>query len=188
MIYMNFYSNIMNRILHAVVIVMLAAVTGASAHGQRMGQGQGLGQGQADNERLTAYKIAFFTQRLDLTPAEAEKFWPLYNKFSEDKSSLQAERLSLMHNASQNQLKMSDAELSAAADRLVQTYADEAALVSTFNKDLRKVLPPLKVIRLFQIENLYKQQLLRELNQRRQGQTGMQPGRGRFSQTESPDL
>jgi hypothetical protein len=186
MIYMNYYSNIMKRILYAAVIVMLAAITGASAQGQRMGQGQGLGQ--ADNERLTAYKIAFFTQRLDLTPAEAEKFWPLYNKFSDDKSSLQAERLSLMRNASQNESKMSEAELSAAADRLVQTYADEATLVSSFNRDLRKVLPPLKVIRLFQIENLYKQQLLRELNQRRQGQTGVQPGRGRFNQSESPDL
>jgi len=184
MIYMNFYSNVMKRIFYAVVIIMLAAVTGASAQGQRMGPGQG----QADNERLTAYKIAFFTQRLDLTPAEAEKFWPLYNKFSDGKSSLQAERLSLMRNASQNESTMSDAELSATADRLVQTYADEATLVSSFNRDLKQVLPPLKVIRLFQIENLYKQQLLRELNQRRQGQTGVQPGRGRFNQTESPDL
>jgi hypothetical protein len=93
-----------------------------------------------------------------------------------------------MRNASQNESKMSEAELSAAADRLVQTYADEATLVSSFSRDLRKVLPPLKVIRLFQIENLYKQQLLRELNQRRQGQTGVQPGRGRFNQSESPDL
>jgi hypothetical protein len=182
MIYMNFYSNNMKRTFIAVVIIMLAAITGASAQGQRMGQGQ------ADNERLTAYKIAFFTQRLDLTPAEAEKFWPLYNKFSDSKNSLQAERLSLMRNAVQNESKMSDAELSATADRLVQTYADEATLVSSFNRDLSKVLPPLKVIRLFQIENLYKQQLLRELNQRRQGQSGVQPGRGRFNQTESPDL
>ncbi len=31
--------------------------------------------------KLTAYKIAFFTQRLDLTPAEAEKFWPVYNDY-----------------------------------------------------------------------------------------------------------
>jgi hypothetical protein len=184
MIYTNFYSNIMKRILSAVVIIMVAAVTGASAQGQRMGPGQG----QADNERLTAYKIAFFTQRLDLTPTEAERFWPLYNKYSDGKSSLQAERLSLMRNVSQNESTMSDAELSATADRLVQTYADEATLVSSFNNDLKKVLPPLKVIKLFQIETQYKQQLLREINQRRQGQPAAQGGRGRFNQTESPDL
>jgi hypothetical protein len=182
MIYMNFYSIDMKRIIYAAVIIMLAAVTGASAQGQR------IGQGQADNERLTAYKIAFFTQRLDLTPAEAEKFWPLYNKFSDGKSSLQAERLSLMRHVFQNEASMSDAELSATADKLVQTYADEATLVSSFNMDLKQVLPPLKVIKLFQIETQYKQQLLRELNQRRQGQPAAQGGRGRFNQPQSPDL
>lgn len=181
---MNFYKNVMKRIFYTVVIIMLTAVTAANAQGQRMGSGQG----QADNERLTAYKIAFFTQRLDLTPAEAEKFWPLYNKFSDGKNSLQAERLSLMRHASQNESKMSDAELSATADRLVQTYADEANLVTSFNRDLKQVLPPLKIIKLFQIENQYKQQLLRELNQRRQGQSASPVGRGRFSQTQSPDL
>jgi hypothetical protein len=45
------------------------------------------GQEQSDNEKLTAYKIAFFTQRLDLTPAEAEKFWPVYNDYSARKPS-----------------------------------------------------------------------------------------------------
>ena len=36
-------------------------------------QGQGYGQGamQPDGEKLTAYKIAFFTKNLDLTAAEA---------------------------------------------------------------------------------------------------------------------
>jgi hypothetical protein len=26
-------------------------------------------------------KIAFFTKRLNLTPGETEKFWPLYNEY-----------------------------------------------------------------------------------------------------------
>ncbi|MCK7539265.1 MAG: hypothetical protein MZV63_54335 [Marinilabiliales bacterium] len=59
-----------------------------------------MGQGRCRaDEKLTAYKIAFFTQRLDLTPAEAEKFWPLYNDYSARKNKLQADRLSLMRYA-----------------------------------------------------------------------------------------
>ena len=33
----------------------------------------------ANRERLDAYKIAFFTKRLNLSSQEAEKFWPVYN-------------------------------------------------------------------------------------------------------------
>jgi hypothetical protein len=128
------------------------------------------GQEQTDNEKLTAYKIAFFTQRLDLTPAEAEKFWPVYNDYSARKSKLQIDRISMIRYATQNEANMSEAELSETADKLARTFVDEASLVATFSNDLKKALPPAKVIRLFQIENQYKQQLLRELNQRRQEQ------------------
>jgi len=31
-------------------------------------------------ERLELFKIQFITKKLDLTPAEAEKFWPVYNE------------------------------------------------------------------------------------------------------------
>jgi hypothetical protein len=128
------------------------------------------GQEQSDSEKLTAYKIAFFTQRLDLTPAEAEKFWPVYNDYSARKSKLQIDRVSMIRYATQNEANMSEAELSATADKLARTFVDEASLIASFSNELKKALPPAKVIRLYHIENQYKQQLLRELNQRRQAQ------------------
>ncbi len=36
---------------------------------------------QRNAGKLEAYKIAYFTNRLNLTPEEAQKFWPLYNKY-----------------------------------------------------------------------------------------------------------
>ena len=128
------------------------------------------GQEQSDSEKLTAYKIAFFTQRLDLTPAEAEKFWPVYNNYSARKSKLQIDRVSMIRYATQNEANMSEAELSSTADKLARTFVDEANLIASFSDDLKKALPPAKIIRLYHIENQYKQQLLRELNQRRQEQ------------------
>lgn len=146
-------------------------------------QGEGFGQGamQGDGEKLTAFKIAFFTKNLDLTPAEAEKFWPLYNDFSARKSKLQADRLLLLRYAAQNEANMSESETASTADKLTQSFAEESAMVVSFNESLKKVLPPAKIIKLYQVENRYKQQLLRELNQRRQG--AAQPGvRGRAGQ------
>lgn len=158
MIYMNFYKSTMKKVLYTVICLMLFSLNAVK------------GQEQTDNEKLTAYKIAFFTQRLDLTPAEAEKFWPVYNDYSARKSKLQIDRISMIRYATQNEANMSEAELSETADKLARTFVDEASLIASFSNDLKKALPPAKVIRLYHIENQYKQQLLRELNQRRQEQ------------------
>jgi hypothetical protein len=162
----------MKRVFYIMIVLMVPALTAV----------RGQGPARADNERLNAYKIAFFTQRLDLTPSEAEKFWPLYNDYSARKNKLQLDRISLMRYAAQNEANMSEAELSSTADKLAASFVDEAEMVVSFNKELKKVLPPAKVIKLYQIENQYKQQLLREINQRRQGQ-----GRGRDSKPADQD-
>lgn len=175
----------MNKIFYLTIAVLLAG--SQALYGQRPGQGMGQGMPQGDNEKMTAYKISFFTQHLDLTPAEAEKFWPLYNDLSARKNKLQYDRLSLMRYASQNEANMSESELSSTADKLASSFSDEATMVVTFNTELKKVLPPAKIIRMYQIENQYKQQLLRELNQRRQGQQGTAPGtRGRSGPPVNP--
>lgn len=36
---------------------------------------------QKDGGRLEAYKIAFLTKKLNLSIEEAQKFWPIYNKY-----------------------------------------------------------------------------------------------------------
>ena len=39
-------------------------------------------------ERMKSAKIAFITDRLKLTPQEAEKFWPLYNEYEQQKNEI----------------------------------------------------------------------------------------------------
>lgn len=34
-----------------------------------------------DNSKIEALKIAFISKKLDLTPEEAQKFWPVYNEY-----------------------------------------------------------------------------------------------------------
>ncbi|MGF1926294.1 MAG: hypothetical protein ACQUHE_19130, partial [Bacteroidia bacterium] len=37
-----------------------------------------------DNEKIEAAKIAFFTQKLGLSPEEAKVFWPIYNDYQRE--------------------------------------------------------------------------------------------------------
>ena len=40
--------------------------------------------GNQDGGKLKAYQIAFFTNRLKLTPDEAQRFWPIFNQYESE--------------------------------------------------------------------------------------------------------
>lgn len=51
---------------------------------------KGNAQKQKGREKIRAFKIAFITEKLDLTQSEAEKFWPIYNAY--DKKNIELHR------------------------------------------------------------------------------------------------
>ena len=157
LIFTTFYKIIMKRTLFIIVTILLVGQMGLRA------------QDQADMDKLTAYKIAFFTRKLDLTPSEAEKFWPVYNEYSSKKSKIQLDRLSMMRYIKMNEAIISNEEITGTSDKLIQTYIDESNLTIVFATEIKKILPAAKIIKFYQAEVQYKQQLLQELKERRQG-------------------
>jgi hypothetical protein len=118
-------------------------------------------------ERLNAYKIAFFTKRLNLSSKEAEKFWPVYNEFQDKKIMIQQERGLINRNFNLRETTMSVKELIEAGDKLIGLELKNAELAQEYHRKFREILPPEKVLRLYQAENQYRQQLLNELQDRR---------------------
>ncbi|MCX6252999.1 MAG: hypothetical protein NTV31_00805 [Bacteroidia bacterium] len=125
-------------------------------------------------EKLNAYKIGFFTKRLNLTSQEAEKFWPVYNKYQKQKTLIQQEKVTLIRNFNQNESTLSNNQLAEIGDKLVACIVQESSLAVTFHGKLKEVLPPAKVIRFYQAESQYKAQLLNELQGVRQQQRPIQ--------------
>lgn len=134
-------------------------------------------------EKLDAYRIAFFTKRLNLTPQEAEKFWPVYNEFQAKKNGIQVERTNIGRNVNQNELNMSEKEMIEAADKLISLELQEANLAQEYHRKFKEILSPVKVLRLYQAENQYRLMLLQELRQNQELRNNLQkkgPGQGGF--------
>jgi hypothetical protein len=53
-------------------------------------QAQGRG---ARSQEIESFKVAFLTQKMDLTPAEAKIFWPIYNDFQKEQNALRKLRM-----------------------------------------------------------------------------------------------
>merc|ERR1711916_366376 len=60
---------------YLVVLVALLLTTGVFAQNRIK---------RPDQDKIKAYKIAYITEKLDLTSKEAEKFWPIYNEISDE--------------------------------------------------------------------------------------------------------
>jgi len=123
-----------------------------------------------NRERLEAYRIGFFTKKLNLTPDEAEKFWPAYNEYQKQRNNLQRERRDIIRDFNQNESTLNDNELTAMGDKLIATFSNESSLSAKFHKQLKEALPPSKVIMFYQAENQYRALLLNQLKENRPAQ------------------
>lgn len=112
-------------------------------------------------ERLESAKIAFLTQRIDLTSREAEKFWPVYNQYQNELKALMQQRKSDMQK--QNQLSANDQ-----IDRQLDMESKILELKKRYTREFGKVLSPEKIVKLFQAERDFKNELIKELRERKQ--------------------
>lgn len=63
------------------ILFLLLGLLGSAAFAQR-------DQQDFDREKYESARVAFITNRLDLKTEQAEKFWPIFNKYNEDKEKL----------------------------------------------------------------------------------------------------
>jgi hypothetical protein len=167
----NYNYSLMKKLFVFYLILLLFPWMKASSQNKKM-------------ENLNSFKIGFFTKKLDLSPAEAEKFWPVYNEYQNQRSQIQLEKISVIRNFNLNEATLSDRQLTEMGDKLVSTVTRESALSVNLHNKLKEILPPAKVIKFYQAENQYKAQLLNELQNNRQGQ-GQKQGQ---KQGQLPDL
>jgi hypothetical protein len=127
--------------------------------------------GEPWRKELQAEKIAFITTSLDLTPAEAQVFWPVYNERQKKEDAVLEARRNIIINMRLNLDKLSEKEISRLSDQFVTTNLDEAKLSQEYHEKYKKILSAKKVMLLYQAEMQFKNKLLNRLGKnQRQGQ------------------
>lgn len=124
----------------------------------------GLAQGNKAKaqEKVEARKIAFITNKLQLSPAEAQKFWPLYNEYQANRQETIKD-----YKVNGNFNLMSDAEIASHVDRQFEKEEKLLDLKKGYIHKLKEVLPIRKVAMLPRIERRFKEWVLDQIKQRR---------------------
>lgn len=112
----------------------------------------------ADNNQLVLEKVKadkklLVAENMQLTESEAKAFWPVYESYQRDLGKINDRLIKLIDDYAASYQTMTDAAANKLVDEAVAIESDRTKLAQSYLPKFKKVLPPTKVARYYQIEN-----------------------------------
>jgi len=112
---------------------------------------------------MKARKIAYISAELELTPEEAEKFWPVYNQFEAKRMEATKDVFKHFEKRDEKPETISDAE----ADKIMkERFNEEQALLDLkieYHEKYLNILPASKVFKLYEVEINFRRGLMERM-------------------------
>jgi hypothetical protein len=112
-------------------------------------------------QKIRAAHAAYVTERLELTPEEAEKFWPVYREYAQKRQGIRQQMKTAREKGA------SEKELLDLDFKIKQQQLD---LEKEYSGKFEKVITPQKILNLKQAEGDFRRLLLRQVQQRQMHQ------------------
>ncbi len=125
------------------------------------------GQNRENKEQIKALKVAFFTERLQLTPEEASVFWPIYNAHENAKEELRIAQRKEIRDRFETLDNLTEKEAKSALERYLDLEEKEEELDKAFYEEVAKEFSAVRTLKLFQAEQEFRRRLLQEYRKRR---------------------
>lgn len=120
-------------------------------------------------DKMMSEKIAFITNELDLTPSEAQVFWPVYNQIAkeqrESQKAVKDAYIALMKGLEDE--NASDKEIDKLLDQYLAVKEAKKGNGKAEADMYRRVLPSKKVVKLYVAEEKFRRVHIRNLNSHR---------------------
>lgn len=157
----------MNRSFSRVLLLALLLLGSAGAWAQSAALPSGRPNQPRTGQRLENARIAYITDKLALTPEQAQRFWPLFNEFTEKRRELRRQTRFNLRN--QDFSTMSDKDIRTALDDQFKLRQGEINLEKEYIDRFAKVISLRQVAQLLQAERDFTKELIQRLDDRRSG-------------------
>lgn len=119
-------------------------------------------------ERVKALRVAYISEKLELTPDEAEKFWPVFNNYDKKQGELNKQKRELMKKLHpKNSADLSENELTKLMQDDEKIETDILNNKKQLAQNLQGVIPTKKILMLRKLEIDFKQKLLDKIKNRK---------------------
>ncbi|TYA55953.1 Spy/CpxP family protein refolding chaperone [Formosa maritima] len=122
------------------------------------------GFSQDKHEKIEALKTAYITEQLNLTSSEAEKFWPIYNTFEDQKNALKKEAHEVRNES--NIENLTEAHAKAMLEEMKSLNNKRSEIYNKLITDLQKVISAKKIVLLKKAEDNFKRKMFEEYRKR----------------------
>jgi predicted phage-related endonuclease len=126
-------------------------------------------------DRIESARIALITERLELTPEQAEKFWPLYREYTERRQELRKEFLSARSEIKRDH-QMTEEESKKLIDKGLELKEKQLTLDRDYADKFSLVITSRQILQLRKAEDDFRQMLLERLEKRRETRNGLDRG------------
>jgi hypothetical protein len=120
---------------------------------------------QVDRAQIQTERTKLVSDNLPLTEAEGKAFWPLYNRYRDDMRQVNDRSVALIDAYARHYEKLTDQEAETYLKEMHDVQNAQLSLKRSYVGKFRKILPPKKVARYFQIENKMDAIVAYELSQ-----------------------
>lgn len=115
-------------------------------------------------EKIESARIALISERLGLTPEQAEKFWPLYREYLQERETLQRDFIQSRNRLSEN--KLSEDEAKSLYEKGLEIRERQVDLDRRYSERLNRVITTRQLMELRKAENDFRRMLLERLERR----------------------
>ncbi len=151
------------KILKNIICLSLTLAITTIAFGQKHKENR-----KAHKERIKAMKVSYITEKIDLTPQEAQHFWPIYNEF-DAKMDETRRTIRKSHKNDASIDEMTDTEVEQMILKHNKARQKELDLMNEYHSKFKAILPIKKVAKLYKAEHGFKRELLKKLKVKKGG-------------------
>lgn len=144
-----------------LILLLLLIVFTVNLNAQTKDQQRNMEQ---NKERIEAQKVAFITSKLDLSSAEAEKFWPVYNNYKDQQKSKQKAWREKHDFTSEDIDKMTDSEADEFAKAQMSHEQEMLDLRKGLITNMKGVISSQKILMLLEAEKDFRVELMRKMS------------------------
>jgi hypothetical protein len=125
-----------------------------------------MAQDQKSMDRIRAARIALITERLNLTPDQAEKFWPVYRQYEMERREIRKEFRDARQNVDMKNL--TEEQSQQLVRKSLEMKQNELNLEKDYSRRLSEVISTQQLFKLKSAEKDFQQMLLKRIQHQRQ--------------------
>ena len=147
-----------------LLLVVVGSLSNAYAQDNRMNR--------KAMQQIEAARIAMITERLGLTPNQAQRFWPMYNEFSQKRREIRSEMSDARKGL--NPESLTDEESQRLMDLSLDIRQREVNLEKEYTGKLRDIITAQQVLALRKAEDDFRKLILQRIEDRQRQQLNRQ--------------